>query len=216
MAALSCKVDSCSRDRILTCLRPVMIFFGGSIQIIAAVGEWILGNTFVTCLFFTYGSFWIVAGTTLIPWFNVGAEYSNPVGNTFAGMDQPSYFATAGTWSWWIRNDLVNMIVGFYYLSLAVLTMIFAICALRTNVVFVCALVTLVGAFSCAGGAYFNFALGNLEFGGKLVVVGIMSLLRLAMLTIVGFGCSHLRTYRHGVVSARRTAVSQACRNQMP
>jgi succinate-acetate transporter protein len=73
-----------------------MIFFGGGIQILAAIGEWVIGNTFSMCLFFTYGTFWIVNGTQLIPWFNVGAQYSSPVGNTFAGMDEPSYFATVG------------------------------------------------------------------------------------------------------------------------
>jgi uncharacterized protein len=73
-----------------------MIFFGGGIQILAACAEWVLGNTFSMCLFFTYGTFWVVAGTQLIPWFNVGSQYSNPVGNTFQGMDEPAYFATFG------------------------------------------------------------------------------------------------------------------------
>jgi len=73
-----------------------MIFFGGMIQIIAAIGEWIIGNTFSMCLFFTYGTFWIVAGTQLIPWFAVGDEYSTPMGQTFAGMATPSYYATFG------------------------------------------------------------------------------------------------------------------------
>lgn len=35
--------------------RPVYIFFGGMVQIFGAVGEWILGNTFSSALFFTYG-----------------------------------------------------------------------------------------------------------------------------------------------------------------
>lgn len=74
----------------------VMIFFGGMIQIIAAVGEWIIGNTFSMCVFFTYGTFWIVNGTQLIPWFAVGAQYSSPVGLTFEGMQTSSYLATFG------------------------------------------------------------------------------------------------------------------------
>ncbi|KPI36018.1 Protein alcS [Cyphellophora attinorum] len=135
-------------------LIPVMIFFGGGIQILAACAEWVLGNTFSMCLFFTYGTFWVVAGTQLIPWFNVGSQYSNPVGNTFQGMDEPAYFAT----------------FGFYYMSLAVLTVIFTICSLRTNIVFVSALTTLIVAFCCGAGAFWNLAEGNVEIGGKLVV----------------------------------------------
>ena len=73
-----------------------MIFFGGLLQILGAIGEWILGNTFPMCLFFTYGTFWIVAGTQLIPWFGVGVQYS-ATGDSFQGMTEPSYFATVGT-----------------------------------------------------------------------------------------------------------------------
>ena len=76
-----------------------MIFFGGGIQILAAIGEWILGNTFAMCLFFTYGTFWVVAGTQLIPWFNVGSQYSSPIGDTFVGMQEPGYLATFGNCS---------------------------------------------------------------------------------------------------------------------
>ena len=65
------------------------------LQILGAIAEWILGNTFSMCLFFTYGTFWIVAGTQLMPFFAVGAQYS-PTGNSFEGMATPSYFATVG------------------------------------------------------------------------------------------------------------------------
>jgi uncharacterized protein len=62
-------------------------------------------------------------------------------------------------------------VTGFYYLSLAVLTVIFTICSLRTNIVFVSALTTLIVAFCCGAGAFWNLAEGNVELGGKLVVV---------------------------------------------
>jgi succinate-acetate transporter protein len=39
----------------LTCCRPVYIFFGGLVQILGAIGEWLIGNTFSSALFFTYG-----------------------------------------------------------------------------------------------------------------------------------------------------------------
>ncbi|KAL6242948.1 hypothetical protein RBB50_010048 [Rhinocladiella similis] len=132
---------------------PTMIFFGGMLQILGAIGEWILGNTFSMCLFFTYGTFWIVAGTELIPWFGVGVHYSSN-GSTLQGMAEPSYYAT----------------FGFYYLSLALLTLIFTVCALRTNIVFFCALFTLVFSFACGAGAFWNLALGNVHAGEKLTV----------------------------------------------
>ncbi|OAL34004.1 hypothetical protein AYO20_06652 [Fonsecaea nubica] len=132
---------------------PTMIFFGGILQILGAIGEWILGNTFSMCLFFTYGTFWIVAGTQLVPWFGVGVQYST-TGDNFHGMTEPAYFAT----------------VGFYYVSLAMITTIFAICALRTNVVFFSALFTLIFAFGCAAGAFWHLALGNADTGNKLTI----------------------------------------------
>jgi succinate-acetate transporter protein len=35
--------------------RPVYIFFGGLMLLLAGVGEWILGDTFYSVAFFTYG-----------------------------------------------------------------------------------------------------------------------------------------------------------------
>lgn len=55
------------------------------------------------------------------------------------------------------------------------LTTIFAICALRTNLVFFSALVTLVFAFGCAAGAFWNLAEGHLEAGKRLTVVSVIS-----------------------------------------
>lgn len=47
----------------------------------------------------------------------------------------------------------------------------FTICALRTNIVLFSALFTLIFAFACAAGAFWNLAEGNLESGQKLTVV---------------------------------------------
>lgn len=35
--------------------RPVFVFFGGMVQILGGIGEWLIGNTFSCALFFTYG-----------------------------------------------------------------------------------------------------------------------------------------------------------------
>lgn len=84
------------------------------VQVFGAVGEWILGNTFSCALFFTYGTFrnkpglvnkrltstigtfWIVQGTSEMPMYAVGTNYS-PTGNSLQGMETPEYNATVGS-----------------------------------------------------------------------------------------------------------------------
>lgn len=65
------------------------------VQILGGVGEWIIGNTFSCALFFTYGTFWIVQGTTQMPFFAVGTNYSS-TGNTLEGVQTPEFDATIG------------------------------------------------------------------------------------------------------------------------
>lgn len=50
------------------------------------------------------------------------------------------------------------------------LCLIYMICALRTNVVFVCIFAGLVPAFGCLAGAYWHLAMGNTGTAGTLVV----------------------------------------------
>lgn len=40
---------------VLYLASPDYIFFGGIVQLLGAIGEWITGNTFSCALFFTYG-----------------------------------------------------------------------------------------------------------------------------------------------------------------
>ncbi|GES66280.1 plasma membrane ammonium transporter [Aspergillus terreus] len=134
---------------------PVYIFFGGMVQIFGAVGEWIIGNTFSSALFFTYGTFWIVQGTGLMPFFATGLHYSE-TGNALEGMQTPSFAATT----------------GFYYVMLTVLTFVYLICSVRTNICLFAALLLLVITFGCTAGSFFQLALGNEELGARLQVVG--------------------------------------------
>jgi len=134
---------------------PVFIFFGGMLQIIGGTMEWILGNTFPSVLFFTYGAFWLVQGATLQPFYCVGGAYS-PTGNCAEGATTPEYFAT----------------VGFYLVCLAMVSLIFTICAIRVNVVLFSALFFLVIAFGSLAGTYFHLALGNVAIASKLQTCG--------------------------------------------
>jgi succinate-acetate transporter protein len=54
---------------------------------------------------------------------------------------------------------------------MGVLCFIYLICSVRTNIVFVVIFASLVVAFGLLTGAYWNIALGNAEFAGKLIVV---------------------------------------------
>ncbi|KAE8318547.1 GPR1/FUN34/yaaH family-domain-containing protein [Aspergillus transmontanensis] len=139
---------------------PVFIFFGGMIQILGGIGEWIIGNTFSCALFFTYGTFWIVQGTGLMPLFATGLHYSS-TGNALEGMQTPSYNAT----------------VGFYYIALTILTFVYTICSIRTNICLFAALFLLVITFSLFAATYFQLALGEIALAARLqMAAGAFSL----------------------------------------
>ncbi|KAJ6036178.1 hypothetical protein N7540_000457 [Penicillium herquei] len=130
---------------------PVFIFFGGMVQILGGLGEWIIGNTFSCALFFTYGTFWIVQGTTQMPFFGAGTNYS-PTGNTIEGAKTPEYAAT----------------LGLYYVILSVLTFVYLICSIRTNVCLFLALFLLVICFALTAATFFQSALENVAAAANL------------------------------------------------
>ncbi|KAL4768446.1 GPR1/FUN34/yaaH family-domain-containing protein [Aspergillus nidulans var. acristatus] len=136
-------------------LVPTYIFFGGIVQILGGIGEWIIGNTFSCAIFFTYGTFWLVQGGGLMPFFASGMNYS-PTGNSFEGQQTGEYAAT----------------IAFYYLFLGLLTFIYLICSIRTNVCLFSALFLLVITFSLVAGAFFQIANGAHELAEKLLVAG--------------------------------------------
>ncbi|OJJ04453.1 hypothetical protein ASPVEDRAFT_135211 [Aspergillus versicolor CBS 583.65] len=132
---------------------PVYIFFGGVVQLIGGIGEWVIGNTFSCALFFTYGTFWLVQGTTQMPFFATGTNYS-PTGNSLEGQQTASYAATT----------------AFYYVCLALLTFFYLICSIRTNLCLFSALFLLVITFGLTAGSFFQLANGAEELAAKLQV----------------------------------------------
>lgn len=60
---------------------------------------------------------------------------------------------------------------AFYYLFLGLLTFIYLICSIRTNVCLFSALFLLVITFSLVAGAFFQIANGAHELAEKLLVV---------------------------------------------
>lgn len=63
---------------------------------------------------------------------------------------------------------LMQYITGFYYVTLALLTFVYMICSLRTNICLFLALFLLVITFGLFAGTYFQTALGNLVLAAKL------------------------------------------------
>ncbi|KAI4176930.1 MAG: hypothetical protein LQ343_000787 [Gyalolechia ehrenbergii] len=151
----------------------VFFFFGGMLMILGSIGEWIIGNTFPFVVFGTFGAFWATFGATLVPWFNAyGAYVTDPTvaatwmgnpGNP-AGLEVPAF----------------NASFAFFLVFMGMICLVFLICSLRTNIVFFVIFFTLVCAFGCLAGAYFNFALvyenatnaAAATRAGRLVVAG--------------------------------------------
>jgi hypothetical protein len=110
-----------------------------------------------------------------MPFFAVGTNYS-PTENSLEGIQTPEYNATVGELGSMRAPELThcisltNMILyaGFYYVTLAILTFVYLICSLRTNVCLFLALFLLVITFGLFAGTYFELALGNLEYAAKL------------------------------------------------
>ncbi|KAH8702205.1 plasma membrane ammonium transporter [Talaromyces proteolyticus] len=133
---------------------PAYIFFGGIVQVIGAIGEWILGNTFSCAVFFTYGAFWLAQGASLMPFFAVGINYTS-TGDNLLGKETTGYNATT----------------GLYYVTLALITFVYLICSIRTNICLFLALFFLVLTYSLYAAVYFYNALGDFGFAGKLEIV---------------------------------------------
>jgi hypothetical protein len=120
------------------------------------------------------GSFWLVNGTSLMPFFGVGTNYS-PSGNSLEGQATPMFYSTVGGSS----SNLILVVVttnhkikAFFYVFLGVVSFIYTICALRTNMCLLIGLIILdidVGFFC---GVYFNLAMGNKTLAAKLQIVG--------------------------------------------
>lgn len=159
------------------------------IQVIGAIGEWILGNTFSCAVFFTYGesylfeqkldanryvtgAFWLAQGASLMPFFAVGAKYSS-TGNSLEGVETAGYHATAGKYRTKANRPEVFLMPrkGLYYVVLAIVTFVYLICSIRTNVCLFLALLFLVVAYNLYAAVHFYTALGNGALATKLEMV---------------------------------------------
>lgn len=131
-----------------------IVFLGGGLLVITSILEFILGNTFPCVVFGTIGAFWFAFATTMTPAFNAAAPYSSSTTNTLQGLSSPEFLDT----------------YAFFYLSMAILMIIFLICATRTNAVFVFIFAALTMVFLLLTGAYWRLAVADSLVGNRLVV----------------------------------------------
>ncbi|CAH0001999.1 unnamed protein product [Clonostachys byssicola] len=135
------------------------VFMGGLLMFTGGVLEWVLGNTFASVVFCTFGGFYFSYGATLLPSFNTSAAYAPADGPASAGAATPGF----------------NASLAFVFLFMGVLCFLFLVCSLRTNVVFVVIFLSLMLAFFFLTGGYMALAsdfTGNADKAGKLIIGG--------------------------------------------
>lgn len=138
---------------------------------LACIMEWVIGNTFPSVVFGSFGGFWISYGIINQPNMGIAASFapasdaSNGITATMAGLSSPSF----------------NVGLGMYFLVWGILNAIYTIAAMRTNVPFVIVFLTLTFAFEFIAAGYFHTASGNMTMaamdfkvaGGFAFVTGI-------------------------------------------
>lgn len=132
------------------------IAFGGILMLLGGIGEWILGNTFPCVVFTSFGTFWIAFGMTLQPQTGAFANFAPDPADPAGGLDTTAFNA-----SW-----------AFFLLFMGVLCLVYTVCALRTNLVFVGILGLLVPAFGCLAAVYWHLAQDNAAAAESCQIAG--------------------------------------------
>ncbi|KAI9651245.1 hypothetical protein NHQ30_001283 [Ciborinia camelliae] len=136
-------------------------FFGGLLMIVGGFLEFILGNTFPFVVFISFGAFWLTFASTLQPSYSAYGLYAPAGGTPADGLTTVGF----------------NASFGFFFIFMAVLCLIYLVCSLRTNVVFVVIFFTLVIAFALLSAVYWHTANGigstdpaQLKLAGRLQI----------------------------------------------
>ncbi|KAJ5976537.1 hypothetical protein N7481_010244 [Penicillium waksmanii] len=141
----------------------VIIMLGGILLVISSILKFILGNTFSSVVFGHLGGFCLAFGASMTPAFN-----STDGTNTLAGLHSPGFVNT----------------FAFFFLFMALLMVIYTVCATQTNLPFLLIFASLIVVFSLLAAAYWKLGAGN-EIMGNRLTVGAGAALFVA--TILGF-----------------------------
>ncbi|KAF7190699.1 Protein alcS [Pseudocercospora fuligena] len=134
----------------------VYLFFGGVLMILAAVAEWVLGNTYIAVVFSTFGAFWLSYGGVLQPFYGAFQAYSPDPDNPALGLSQPGF---------------VNSF-AFFLLFMGLLCLIYLICSIRTNLILFLVLLPLPAAFSCLAASFWYAGQGMADKSSDLTTAG--------------------------------------------
>lgn len=145
----------------------VYYFFGGLLMIIGGLLEFILGNTFPFVVFMSFGGFWLAFAATLQPFYYAYGSYAPAGGSEAEGMTTVGFTSS----------------FAFFLLFMGLLCLVYLVCSLRTNVVFVVIFICLVIAFGLLAGTYWqnanaigmsstspNAALNRLDLANRLQI----------------------------------------------
>ncbi|ERF73616.1 hypothetical protein EPUS_00869 [Endocarpon pusillum Z07020] len=120
-------------------------FFGGLLMFTGGLLEFVLGNTFPFVVFCSYGAYWFTFGATLTPYYNAYGAYSPD--DPAAGLTDPVFLST----------------FAFFLLWMGVLSFIYLIASLRTNILFFLIFLTLCPMYCCLAAGDWQAAQGNAE-----------------------------------------------------
>ncbi|KAK3331201.1 GPR1/FUN34/yaaH family-domain-containing protein [Apodospora peruviana] len=127
-------------------------FCGGLLLFLGGLLEFFLAHTFAFVVYCAYGGFFLALGATLTPGF--GAE--TPYTSTATGL---------------LSDDFYNSF-GFFYLFVGLLSFVFFICSIRTNVCLVVLFLAYTLAFPLLAAAEWTHAQGQMDLSHRLTVGG--------------------------------------------
>ncbi|OQV06849.1 hypothetical protein CLAIMM_11367 [Cladophialophora immunda] len=133
--------------------------FGGMLQVIGSVLEWIVGNTFPFVVFGAFGAFWLAFGITLTPFYNAeGAFTANATTEAEKAAGVASFQAS----------------LGFFLLFMGVVVFMFLVCSVRTNLIFFGIFLLLDLALFTLTGAYWKASHGDVNVFERLEKVNTL------------------------------------------
>ena len=121
-------------------------------MLVGGVLEFVLGNTFPFIVFGSFGAFWLTYGATVTPYFNASGAYASSTATDSPTASNPTFEAT----------------FAFFFLYMGLLCLVYLLCALRTNLVFIGIFLTLVIGFGLLAGSFWQAAQGSATLATRL------------------------------------------------
>ncbi|KAH8690600.1 GPR1/FUN34/yaaH family-domain-containing protein [Talaromyces proteolyticus] len=126
----------------------VLYSMGGVLMVLGGLLEFVLGNTFPFVVFAGFGGFWLATAISLTPSANASGAFTSSA----SGTPSPEFYSS----------------YAFFFVFMALLSLIFLVCGIRTNIMFEVVFMTLVLGFTCLAGAYWQLANGNADIATKV------------------------------------------------